>query len=317
MLAELELWPNLIRAARRARAPGGDRQRPAQRAQLPRLPAAAAARAAACCGRSIWSPRRTTSMPRGFGHWAHGRGGARHRLDQVRRRQTDRGNPATDAPAPAWPAFADDDVVFLAGSTQEPEEALALATYESAAPTSSQACGWCSCRGIRSASTKSLRMLDDLAACAWQRRSRLDTEGVRPEAAACCWSIRWASWAPGGARPTIAFVGGSLGSRGGQNMIEPAAYGAAVSFGPNTRNFRDIVAQLLVGRRGRGRARRRRIDRLRRALPRRCELRSRAGSAGARLVASQLGATRRTFDLLERLVEPEGQAGSLRNRSAA
>ena len=28
-------------------------------------------------------------------------------------------------------------------------------------------------------------------------------------------------------------------------MIEPAAYGAAVSFGPNTRNFRDIVAQLL------------------------------------------------------------------------
>ena len=29
-------------------------------------------------------------------------------------------------------------------------------------------------------------------------------------------------------------------------MIEPAAYGAAVSFGPNTRNFRDIVAALLA-----------------------------------------------------------------------
>ena len=42
----------------------------------------------------------------------------------------------------------------------------------------------------------------------------------------------------------VAFVGGSLGNRGGQNMIEPAAYGAAVSFGPNTRNFRDIVAAL-------------------------------------------------------------------------
>ena len=28
-------------------------------------------------------------------------------------------------------------------------------------------------------------------------------------------------------------------------MLEPAAYGAAISFGPNTRNFRDIVAQLL------------------------------------------------------------------------
>ena len=43
----------------------------------------------------------------------------------------------------------------------------------------------------------------------------------------------------------IAFVGGSFGSRGGQNMLEPAAYGAAVSFGPNTWNFRDIVASLL------------------------------------------------------------------------
>ena len=39
----------------------------------------------------------------------------------------------------------------------------------------------------------------------------------------------------------IAFVGGSFGSRGGQNMIEPAAYGACVLFGPNTSNFRDVV----------------------------------------------------------------------------
>ena len=29
-------------------------------------------------------------------------------------------------------------------------------------------------------------------------------------------------------------------------MIEPGAYGAAVSFGPNTWNFRDVVAQLLA-----------------------------------------------------------------------
>lgn len=28
-------------------------------------------------------------------------------------------------------------------------------------------------------------------------------------------------------------------------MLEPAAYGAAVCFGPNTRNFRDIVRMLL------------------------------------------------------------------------
>ncbi len=47
------------------------------------------------------------------------------------------------------------------------------------------------------------------------------------------------------ARADVAFVGGSINPRGGQNMIEPAAVGAAVCFGPNTQNFRDTVAGLL------------------------------------------------------------------------
>lgn len=47
-------------------------------------------------------------------------------------------------------------------------------------------------------------------------------------------------------RADAAYVGGSMGRRGGQNMIEPAAYGVPVSFGPNTENFRDIVAELLT-----------------------------------------------------------------------
>ncbi len=41
------------------------------------------------------------------------------------------------------------------------------------------------------------------------------------------------------------FVGGSLGSRGGQNMIEPAGFGVPVCFGPNTRNFQAEVGLLL------------------------------------------------------------------------
>lgn len=43
----------------------------------------------------------------------------------------------------------------------------------------------------------------------------------------------------------IALVGGSFGTRGGQNMLEPAAYGANVAFGPNTSNFREISRALL------------------------------------------------------------------------
>lgn len=43
----------------------------------------------------------------------------------------------------------------------------------------------------------------------------------------------------------FAFVGGSLTKRGGQNMIEPAGYGAALMFGPNTWNFKDVVDALI------------------------------------------------------------------------
>lgn len=43
----------------------------------------------------------------------------------------------------------------------------------------------------------------------------------------------------------IAFVGGSLVPRGGQNMLEPAALGKAVLFGPQTENFRADVELLL------------------------------------------------------------------------
>jgi 3-deoxy-D-manno-octulosonic-acid transferase len=44
---------------------------------------------------------------------------------------------------------------------------------------------------------------------------------------------------------SVAFVGGSFGDRGGQNMLEPAASGAAVCFGPNTWNFRHAVQLML------------------------------------------------------------------------
>lgn len=43
----------------------------------------------------------------------------------------------------------------------------------------------------------------------------------------------------------VAFVGKSLGARGGQNPIEPAALGVPAVFGPNMQNFAD-VARILV-----------------------------------------------------------------------
>jgi 3-deoxy-D-manno-octulosonic-acid transferase len=48
---------------------------------------------------------------------------------------------------------------------------------------------------------------------------------------------------------TLAFVGGSFITRGGQNVLEPAGQGKPVLFGPHMESFKDSV-QVLVGRGG-------------------------------------------------------------------
>ena len=48
---------------------------------------------------------------------------------------------------------------------------------------------------------------------------------------------------------TVAFVGGSFTARGGQNILEPAAQGKPVLFGPNMKNFAEAV-ELLRGHGG-------------------------------------------------------------------
>jgi 3-deoxy-D-manno-octulosonic-acid transferase len=114
----------------------------------------------------------------------------------------------------------------------------------------------------------------------------------------------------------IAYVGGSMGKRQGQNMIEPAAYGCAVSFGPKTRNFRDAVELLLDAEAAvvvqDGAA-------LTAFVGRALEEPTFAAALGdraARVVASQLGATRRTADLLDHLLSA-GLEAPTSARSAA
>lgn len=46
----------------------------------------------------------------------------------------------------------------------------------------------------------------------------------------------------------LVFIGKSLTDKGGQNPIEPAAWGKPILFGPNMQNFRDISAMLLRNR---------------------------------------------------------------------
>ena len=217
--------------------------------------------------------------------------------------QTDRDNSATVRLA-ALAGFQPGDTIFLAGSTQHPEEQMALDAFRQLAPEH-----------------PSLRLVivprhpdrQFLAASGLpcQQRSHLEIDGPNPRARVLLVD-RVGELGAWWGTAKIAFVGGSMGKRNGQNMIEPAAYGAAVAFGPMTRNFRDVVAALL----GAQAAVVVHDPADLTAFVRRCledpSFAAELGTAARRVVASQLGATRRTADLLDALVgSVAGSAGHL------
>ncbi len=102
----------------------------------------------------------------------------------------------------------------------------------------------------------------------------------------------------------VAFVGGSLdGQRGGQNMIEPAAYGAAVLFGPHVWNVKDAVARLLERQAAVQVADAAELERQVVRLLLDPALRQQLGQRARELVESQHGATARTVQLLATLLD--------------
>jgi len=116
---------------------------------------------------------------------------------------------------------------------------------------------------------------------------------------AACWGLA-----------TIAFVGGSLTKRGGQNMIEPAAYGAAVLFGPNTHNFRDVVEMLLFGDAARVVVDGDDLTAAVRDFLERPDAARRQGCRAQQLVLSQQGATEKTVRRIAQLLRATDGPGS-------
>lgn len=101
----------------------------------------------------------------------------------------------------------------------------------------------------------------------------------------------------------VAFVGGSLdGKRGGQNMIEPAAYGAAVLFGPHVWNFRDIANRLVQAEGAVKVADAGQLEREVRDLLVNAQRRATMGEKARAFVQSQQGATAATLDALDALL---------------
>jgi 3-deoxy-D-manno-octulosonic-acid transferase len=297
LLAELELWPNLIAAAKASGAKvaivngrlsersfaGYSRLRWLVKRVLARIDLIAAqdklyAERFVALGASPAAVRVSGSL----------------KFDGA---QTDRANVST-VRLRQLAGFEPDDVVFLAGSTQAPEEQLALDAYRQLAPAHPR---------LRLVLVPrhperfaEVARLLDASGLPWQRRTLLDSVARDPNARILLVD-RVGELAAWWGTAEIAYVGGSMGPRNGQNMIEPAAYGAAVSFGPMTRNFRDVVALLLaddaaiVVRDGRELTTFVRVclDHPQEALA--------LGARSRRVVASQLGATGRTADCIESL----------------
>jgi 3-deoxy-D-manno-octulosonic-acid transferase len=103
----------------------------------------------------------------------------------------------------------------------------------------------------------------------------------------------------------VAFVGGSLVPRGGHNIIEPAQYGVPIVVGNHTENFRDIVTLFQAQ------------DAVRVVGPAELPLvfmelisnpaeRAQLGRRAAETLRTQMGATQRTAQALEKLLTPTG-----------
>lgn len=202
-------------------------------------------------------------------------------------------------------AVAEGDLVWVAGSTQAPEEAAALAAFRRLRTDFPQ---------LRLVLVPRQRdRFDEVAGLVRSsglplvRRSRLQHPIDDRDAVILVDTIGELSAVWGLA--DVAFVGGSLdGRRGGQNMIEPAAWGAAVLFGPHVWNFRDAARRLVEAGGAVQVSDAAGVEPAVRRLLADAGERARRGDAAGKLVRAQQGATARTLTVLDRLLAPVARA---------
>jgi 3-deoxy-D-manno-octulosonic-acid transferase len=257
VLVELELWPNFIYAASRRKIPillingrisersyrGYQRIRPLMRLTLQRISTMAV-------------------QSENYAGRLHDLGADRSRIHvtgsiKFDRVETDRHNPRTVALRRMF-GLQESDRVFIAGSTQAPEERYALESYVQLQIQ------FPDLRLILVPRHKErfdevARLVTDEFQLPLVRRSQLSSNSSEPSPSPRAGTAAMSGGPRGNEQPCvflldtlgelsscwgladIAFVGGSLTQRGGQNMIEPGGFGAAVLFGPNTWNFKDVV----------------------------------------------------------------------------
>ena len=196
------------------------------------------------------------------------------------------------------------ELVWLAGSTHAPEEAIVLATFANL-----------------QARFPHLRLIlvprhpdrfEEVAALVagsslpFVRRSQISGPLAEMPAVVLLDTVGELGAAWGLA--DLGFTGGSLdGTRGGQSMIEPAGYGVPCVFGPHVWNFKDAARRLVeVGAARMGQD----AGELESTLAEFIadpDLRTRMGSAARDLVRRQQGATQRTLDVIDSTIADLGR----------
>jgi 3-deoxy-D-manno-octulosonic-acid transferase len=190
----------------------------------------------------------------------------------------------------------DDDLIWVAGSTQAPEEEIALDIFRRLQPAHPNLRLFLVPRQ-KDRFDEVARLLER-SGLPFERRSALraprsalvlvDTIGEL----GALWGLA-----------DVAFVGGSLdGKRGGQNMIEPAAYGAAVVFGPHVWNFKEPAAKLVAIDAAVQINDAPELEAVMQRLLSSPKERQERGAIAQRFVLEQQGATARTIALLEELL---------------
>ena len=319
VLTELELWPNLIATARRCGVPvvvanGRLSEKSARgygkfswflKPSFEKL-------SLVLCQSQTYADRFV-----GLGcHWTAVKVTGNVKFDGV---ETDRQNIATQNLV-QLSGLEEPEVVFLAGSTQLEEDLIAAKAFHELAPEYPQ---------LRLVlAPRHPKRVGELVSHLEQLgieillRSKLNSDSrrgncespIKPVLIIDTIGELGAWWG----RADIAYVGGSMGSREGQNMIEPAAYGVPVSFGPRTKNFHDLVTELIASDaatvvKNQSELR----DFMQRCLDDPTAAQA-AGSRGQQVVLNHAGASARTVDAILDLVRGvQGQAQPIQISDAA
>jgi 3-deoxy-D-manno-octulosonic-acid transferase len=192
--------------------------------------------------------------------------------------------------------------IFMAGSTHEGEEETLLAVFARLAASHP---------GLRMVvAPRYVERAGKIAALAGEAglSVRLRSGGASAGRAQVCILDTIGELAVAYRLATVVFVGGSFVTRGGQNVLEPAAQGCPVLFGPHMENFKDSV-QVLQGRGGIQVASPAQLFKVTDELLRRPDLVKELGTMARRAVSTIRGASARNVDHLLSIL-PRGKAAA-------